>query len=251
MAKKNVQGAAAMADQDRQGAGDGNAGAPDVSARPERNRKERAEEILHTLRGRIANHELPPGTRLQEVELAEEFDVSRAAVREILGALEQRGLVNRVPNRGAVVARLEIEEIYEIFDVREALEGLCVRLATQNAPPETWDPFLERFGDEMAEAIAKGEVEPYIDTLEDLRRETVRWAGNSHATHFLDLLLEKTHLIKLRVMLLPGRAAAGREMHVEMLRHMRAGDAAAAEAAKKRIIRSARDWLERYRSFVM
>ncbi len=251
MAKKNLQSAAGMADRDRQIVGDRDAGAPGGVVRPERNRKERAEEILHTLRRRIANHDLPPGTRLQEVELAEEFEVSRAAVREILGALEQRGLVDRVPNRGAVVARLDIEEIYEIFDVREALEGLCVRLATQNAPPETWDPFLQRFGDEMAQAIAAGEVEPYVDTLEDLRRETVRWAGNNHATHFLDLLLEKTHLIKLRVMLLPGRAAAGREMHVEMLRHMRAGDAAAAETAKKRIIRSAREWLERYRSFVM
>lgn len=250
MDKKTVQSATVAAEGDRRTADDDGTAAQGA-ARPERNRKERAEEILHTLRGRIANHELPPGTRLQEVELAEEFDVSRAAVREILGVLEQRGLVNRVPNRGAVVARLELQEIYEIFDVREALEGMCVRLATQNAPPETWDPFLARFGDEMAEAIANGEVEPYIDTLEDLRRETVRWAGNSHATHFLDLLLEKTHLIKLRVMLLPGRAAAGREMHVEMLRHMRAGDAAAAEAAKKRIIRSAREWLERYRSFVM
>ncbi len=223
----------------------------DAEPIPPQDRKGRAEDIVQILRKRIADHELPPGARLQEVELANQFNISRSAVREILGTLEQRGLITRVPNRGAVVAKLEFKEIYEIFDVRVALEGLCVREATRRAPPEVWLPHIERFGDDMERAIEKGDIARYSDALEDLRKETIDWADNSHAAHFLDLVLDKTHLIKLRVTLLPGRAAAGRKMHLEMLHFMRSGDAANAELTKKRIIRSARDWLERYRSFIL
>lgn len=224
-------------------------GSPQVSS--DRGQRGRTEDILQTMRKRIAEHDLPPGTRLQEVELAHQFNVSRAVIREILGALEQRGLVDRVPNRGAIVARLELKEIYEIFDVREALEGLCVRLATQNAPSAAWDPYIERFGESMDKAIEEGDIERYYDALEALRKETIRWAGNSHAANFLDLVLDKAYLIKRRVTLLPGRAATGRKMHLEMLEHMRSGDAAAAEGTKKKIIHSARDWLKRYQAFIM
>jgi DNA-binding GntR family transcriptional regulator len=217
----------------------------------EQDKKGRTDEIVHILRRRIADHDLPPGARLQEVELANEFNVSRATVREILGALEQRGLITRVPNRGAIVARLEPKEIYEIFDVREALEGLCVRHATQKAPPEVWEPYIEQFGDAMEKAIESGDIAAYSDALEDLRTATIAWADNSHAAHFLDLMLEKTHLLKLRVTLLPGRAATGRRLHLEMLKYMHSGDAENAERMKKEIICSAREWLERYRSFLM
>ncbi|MGM0561220.1 MAG: GntR family transcriptional regulator [Pseudomonadota bacterium] len=213
--------------------------------------KHRVEDVLKIMRRRIAEHELPPGTRLQELDIANQFETSRSVVREVLGALEQHGLVNRIPNRGAVVARIELKEIYEIFDVREALEGLCARQATLNAPPETWDPYLERFGTSMETAIEAGELEVYINALEELRQDTILWADNSHAANFLSLVLDKASIIKRRVMLLPGRAPLGRKMHYEMLQLMQKGDAVGAEEKKKEIIHSAREWLERYRSFVM
>lgn len=211
----------------------------------------RSEEVLQHLRKRIADHDLPPGTRLQELEIAEQFDISRAVVREVLGALEQRGLVNRIPNRGAVVARLDIKEIFDIFDVRERLEGLCAYRATINAPPKTWDPYIEQFGADMKQAISEGDIERYIDGLEALRAEMIRWADNSYAASFLDLLLDKARIIARRVTLLPGRAAAGRSLHLEMLELMKAGNAADAERKKMEIIRSARECLERYRTFIM
>ncbi|PMR77656.1 GntR family transcriptional regulator [Billgrantia endophytica] len=216
-----------------------------------RGQKQRTEEVLLELRYMIAEHDLPPGTRLHELELAHQFSTSRSVVREAFGILEQRGLVNRIHNRGAVVARLDPKEVYEIFDVREVLEGMCTHQATINAPPETWDFYIELFGSVMEKAISDGEIERYIDALEELRREIICWADNTHATNFLDLVYDKARLIKRRVTLLNGRAAIGREMHLEMLKHMRAGEAAAAEDMKKRIIRSAKEWLVRYQDFVM
>ena len=211
----------------------------------------RTDAILRTLRKRIAEHDLPPGTRLQELDLATQFRVSRSVIREILGALEQRGLVNRIPNRGAVVARLDPKEIFEIFAVREALEALCVELATRNAPADTWEPHRQLFAGPLADAIEQGDIARYTDALEALRSDILRWADNDHAHHFLDLVLDKAQLIARRVTLLPGRAAMGRSLHLTMLEQMQAGDGAAAADTRRHIIRSARQWLERYREFIL
>src|SRR5690606_15350761 len=86
-------------------------------------------KLVNVLRERIARHQYPPGAKLLENELARDFNVSRARVREALGALESRGLIRRIPNRGAEVMRLDLAQMFAIYDVREALEGLCVRLA--------------------------------------------------------------------------------------------------------------------------
>ena len=59
--------------------------------------------------------------------------MSRAKVRDAFGAPAPRGLIQRIPNRGAVVARLDLSQVFEIYDAREMLEGLCVRLAVKPA----------------------------------------------------------------------------------------------------------------------
>ena len=100
-------------------------------------------EVLDTLRQRIARQDIPPGAKLREHELADEFGVPRTRIREVFGALESRGLIERIPNRGAVVMRLDLAQVFQLYDVREVLEGLCVRLATENVPPETWQELVD------------------------------------------------------------------------------------------------------------
>jgi len=89
--------------------------------------------IVESLRTRIVNSELPSGTKLREEELAASFGVSRARLREAFLLLEDRGLIDRQPNRGATVAGLNLEKATKLFDLRSVLEGLAVRLATENA----------------------------------------------------------------------------------------------------------------------
>lgn len=221
------------------------------AARKRRRAGRSTEDVLTVIRERIANHDLLPGSRIQEAELAKEFGVSRTIVREVLTALEYRGLIKRIPNRGAVVTHLELSEVYEIFDIREVLEGLCVRLATMKAPKTVWRKHMDRLGPSMQAAIEAGDLSAYILALDELRDDTVRYAGNSHAAQFLDQVMEKARVIKGRVTVLPGRAETGRRMHIEMLKLMEAGEAKAAEQKKQEIIRSAREWLDRYRNFIL
>ncbi|MCY0852680.1 GntR family transcriptional regulator [Cupriavidus sp. D39] len=107
---------------------------PKGKSQPEGVKTEAATDIAGELRARIASHDLLPGTKLVELELAQEFGTTRPKVREALAALEQRGLVERIPNRGAVVTRISFEQILQIYTAREALEGMSVRLAAEHAP---------------------------------------------------------------------------------------------------------------------
>ena len=77
----------------------------------------------------------------------------------LFGALAQRGLIQRIPNRGAVVARLDLSQVFEIYDVREMLEGLCVRLAVKRSKPQAWQDLVQLFGKPMEAIVKRGEFE--------------------------------------------------------------------------------------------
>src|ERR1700739_2717322 len=79
---------------------------------------------LAILRGQLA-----PGQVLKQEELAKQFGLSRAPVREALRQLEAEGLVISYPHRGTVVAELSPEEIEEVFFIRITLETTVLQLA--------------------------------------------------------------------------------------------------------------------------
>ena len=213
--------------------------------------KNRSAALLPALRERIARRALPPGAKLAENELAREFGVSRAKVRDAFGVLEQRGLILRIPNRGAVVARLDLSQVFEIYAVREMLEGLCVRLAVERTKPQSWQDLVQLFGRPMETIVKRGEFEKYIANLDQLRTRTLEAAGNGVLADMLDSINDKTLDIQRRIIILPGRAAEGLQQHRSVLAAMRKGDAGKAEELRRANIRSSREYLERYQSFVL
>jgi DNA-binding GntR family transcriptional regulator len=213
--------------------------------------KNRSAALLPALRERIARRALPPGAKLLESELAREFGVSRAKVRDAFGVLEQRGLIRRIPNRGAVVARLDLSQVFEIYAVREMLEGLCVRLAVERTKPQSWQDLVQLFGRPMETIVKRGEYEKYIANLDQLRSRTLEAAGNGVLADMLDSINDKTLDIQRRIIILPGRAAEGLQQHRAVLAAMRKGDAGKAEELRRANIRSSREYLERYQSFVL
>lgn len=80
------------------------------------------QDILLGLRSGILSGEIPPGTRLLEIPLATELGVSRGPVREALRQLEQEGLVEFFPHRGAIVVGVGESEIETIYAIRALLE---------------------------------------------------------------------------------------------------------------------------------
>ncbi len=211
----------------------------------------RAVNLQSLLRERIASQEIAPGSKLREQALAAQYKVPRALVREALIALEQRGLIERIPNRGAVVVRLDLTQVFETYDLREVLEGLCARLATQNTQPASWQDMVKLFDGPMARYVRQNDYESFIAGYGVLRRRMIEAAANPVLTGMLDSIYEKTQAIIRRIIILPGRAERGLAEHRAMIAAMRRGDAAAAERLRRANMRSAKTWLQRYQSFVL
>src|SRR5215469_11492293 len=90
-------------------------------------------EVLEALRGAIVSGRLAPGARLIERELIAMMGVSRTVIREALRQLEAGGLVDGVPNRGAVVRELTLAEARDLYAIRALLEGLAARMFVEKA----------------------------------------------------------------------------------------------------------------------
>ena len=89
------------------------------------------ERLAGAIQAQVLRGDVPVGTRLRQEALAEEFGVSRTPVREALRQLQATGLVELLPNRGAVVRGPSAREIREAYEVRAELEGLAARLAAE------------------------------------------------------------------------------------------------------------------------
>jgi DNA-binding GntR family transcriptional regulator len=111
-------------------------------------------EVLDGLRTGILGGEILPGTRLLEVPLATQLGVSRGPIREALRQLEQEGLVEFFPHRGAVVVGVADDEIETIYGIRALLEasafGRAARIVT--------DDDLEALSDTVERMIGASEA---------------------------------------------------------------------------------------------
>lgn len=91
--------------------------------------KNTAERIADALRTAISQGHLQEGQSLRQDEIAKEFAVSKIPVREALFRLQAEGLIDMIPNKGAVVATLTAAEINEIYVMRTALETILLKRA--------------------------------------------------------------------------------------------------------------------------
>jgi len=92
--------------------------------------------VYQRLRGDILTLALKPGELVVENELARRFGVSKTPVREALALLEQDGLVSVLPRRGYLVTAVTAADVYEMFEVRAALEGTAAELAATRMTAE-------------------------------------------------------------------------------------------------------------------
>lgn len=90
-----------------------------------------ADRVFTAIQDAIVRGQLEPGSKMSEAELAARYGVSRGPLREALRRLEGRKLLTRIPHVGVRVISLSIDELLQIYQVRETLEGMAARLAAQ------------------------------------------------------------------------------------------------------------------------
>src|SRR2546423_2594982 len=135
---------------------------PALSRRPTLENLTLWQRVYDHLREEILAGGLEPGAELAEVALSEQLGVSRGPIREAIGRLASEGLVTVRPRRGAVVRSLSKEEFLELYQVREGLEAMAMRLAV---PRLTSDDFstLQGLIDAMAGHAERNEVAEFFE----------------------------------------------------------------------------------------
>jgi DNA-binding GntR family transcriptional regulator len=195
-----------------------------TSPLPKQNYRSLLDLVTSTLRELILDHTLKPNERLRQEDLAARLGVSRMPVRDALKRLEAEGLV-QITARGAVVADMSPDLIWEDYVIRAALEGTATRLA------------VERIDDVTLTCLE--------EILEQLRRTEDHDEELKHADQFHETLYAQSGMPRLCAMIrtlrssceryrraslyVPGRSARAVERRSELLRTCRARDAAEAE----------------------
>jgi DNA-binding GntR family transcriptional regulator len=119
---------------------------PANNVRADRSVRERAYLLIQQ---KIARGELPPGSAVSEIPLAQELGSSRTPIREALGQLVAEGLLEQTPNRGAIVVQLGRQDIIDLYELREALEVYAVgKVAMRTNTPQDLQR-LQAFADQI------------------------------------------------------------------------------------------------------
>jgi DNA-binding GntR family transcriptional regulator len=190
------------------------------------------EEAYLRLRDAIVSGELQPHDSLSEAALAKRLRTSRTPVREALARLSTEGLVQLTPGRGARVTDISLIDIRDLFQLREALEGLAARLAAANAGAyaDEVDVLIQRFRD-FESVDGHPRLADYYELTSALDQWLVARTGNRR----LELALRDvwTHSRRLRQYASHDvtRLESSAREHVQILEAVRQGDGERAEAA--------------------
>jgi DNA-binding GntR family transcriptional regulator len=139
-----------------------------------------AEQIFQNLTQAILSGELPLGSKISEPALARQYGVSRGPLREALHRLQERRLITRSANLGARVVERTPKTLYDLFVVREALEGIAVREATLHCSKTDLEALHASIilDEEVMRALPESEPQPQILANHDFHFLVAHASGN-------------------------------------------------------------------------
>jgi DNA-binding GntR family transcriptional regulator len=189
-------------------------------------------DLTQVIREAILDAQFAPHQRLIEADLSERYGASRASVRTALLNLAGEGLVERLPNRGARVRAITVDEAIEIVEVRIGLETLCARKAAENLTPADAER-LRALRSDIEAAITSGDLMAYSRLNQELDRRIRDLSRHGTATQLLERLRAQSARHQFRLAFHPGRAATSAPEHIAIIDAILAKDPDAAEAATR------------------
>ena len=144
---------------------------------PEKNGSTLAQQVFEVIQQHIVTGELRPNQRLLDSGIAKELGISRTPVREALKCLEVVGYVRALSNGGVIVIEHSTEQILYLYEIREALETMAVKLACDRATEEQLNK-LEEFYNRGVEGVRNGDISRDIELHRGCEVEFYATCGN-------------------------------------------------------------------------
>lgn len=184
----------------------------------------------------IATGVFPPGSRLDETQLAERFGVSRTPIREALIQLASVGILEIRPRRGAIVPHLSLQRLVEMFEVMAELEAMCGRLAARRMS-EAEHGELVRAHEACMAARDNEDPDSYYARNEIFHHVIYAGSHNSFLYERASALHGRLHSYRRLQLRVRGRIADSFSEHQKIVDAIMAGDAClAAECLRKHIV---------------
>jgi len=179
--------------------------------------------VVPALREAIVEGVLAPGSRLSEVQVAKQLNVSRTPMREAFAQLEREGLVTVVARVGAFVRSVTLRDVAEIYTVRTALECLAVQLCAEKITMLGRAQLEDVIG-EMRANVAANDPAAYVDALDRFYSIVMTLADNRtlQATHAS--LMGPVRRLRRIAMARGGRMRASFEQAVKIKDAISTGD---------------------------
>ena len=204
------------------------------SAAPAKKRIQRQSlhlEVADNLRDMIVEGALPPGQRISEGDLCDQFGISRTPMREALKVLASEGLVEIKPNRGTRVSEITLEDIDGLFEAVSGIERLCGELATEKMT-ESDLKHLKSLHERMTSHFKNGQRHDYFRLNQETHNLIVQLSGNSVLREVHANIMIKVRRARYLAILSVERWEESVQEHAGILEAMEARDA---DLAGKRI----------------
>jgi len=195
------------------------------------------DRVSDSLRTAILSGELPPGARLSVPEIARQLNVSRTPAREALLRLQHEGLVEVNPRRGAIVLDGSMADLRELFQYREALEGMAARLAATEMSDRDKAAMRVAF-ERHVRAVDEQDVAAHARFDQAFHVAFVEGSGNRRIIEELERVRSLLTLLMNEMAAQPGALGAPIvTVHERLLRAIEEGDGEAAERAARNHVR--------------
>ncbi|GAB7547867.1 GntR family transcriptional regulator [Cupriavidus sp. 8B] len=205
---------------------------PKLLQTPEEQSSLLGELAFRRLEQMIVTSQLPPGTMVSEVQLANELGMGRTPVREALQRLKHIGFVEMHARRGTLVARSDVQQQLELLEVRRPMEELMVKLAAKRAT-DTQRGMLLQLADKFATAAANRSEEEYFLINRQVHEAEVQAAHNRTLEATMELILAQSRRFWYQHIQASEAYTEGAERHISVMRAIASGDSDAAAKASQ------------------
>lgn len=204
--------------------------------------------VYEELKNRIIHNLLKPGEPLNEGVLSEEFKISKTPIREALQQLEREGFIENIPVKGAFVSQMSIQDLRELFDLREILECEVIKRAAIKVDPEAAEELKERFI--SLENNGKGGNGGRFKSGDEIHSFIFETYGNHRLLEIYKRLQE--HIVRSRIHFFhqsnpshPDRTEESFREHLEILEALKTKDPSRAEQAMRTHLRNSMEFLKK------